>query len=171
MKPLARLELRFEGKPVAVHVRITLLQLACYRVRTLFSTKNSRTFQGLSRTHFSIFLRTQEGHNQAHIMPHQMLKVESAPIFVSDTWEALLDKISNTKFQGLSSTDCNLQGLLRPWIFILKFKNFQGLSRRVRTLMLYYLGYNHTWKSCVSLTDKAFWLGSSRCSGPYAETR
>ena len=37
-------------------------------------------------------------------MPHQMLKVESASIFVSDTWEALLDKIGNTKFQGLSST-------------------------------------------------------------------
>ena len=67
-------------------------------------------------------------------MPHQMLKVESVPIFVSDTWEALLDKIGNTKFQGLSSTDCNFQGLLRPWIFILKFKDFQGLSRRVRTL-------------------------------------
>ena len=30
-------------------------------------------------------------------MPHQMLKVESAPIFVSDTWEALLNKIGNTK--------------------------------------------------------------------------
>ena len=58
------------------------------RVRTLFLTKNSRTFQGLSRTHFFHFLRTQEGQNQAHIMPHQMLKVESAPIFVSDTWEA-----------------------------------------------------------------------------------
>ena len=34
---------------------------------------------------FSHFLRTQEGQNQSHIMPHQMLKVESAPIFVSDT--------------------------------------------------------------------------------------
>ena len=68
-------------------------------------------------------------------MAHQMLKVESAPIFVSDTWEALLDKIGNTKFQGLSSTECNFQGLLRPLIFILKFKDFQGLSRRVGTLL------------------------------------
>ena len=108
-----------------------------YRVRKPFPTKNSRTSQGLSRTHF---LRTQEGQNQAHIMLHQMLKVESAPIFVSDTWEALLDKIGNTKFQGLSSTDCNFQGLLRPWIFILKFKDFQGLSRRMRTLFLYRSG-------------------------------
>ena len=46
----------------------------------------------------------------------------------------MLDEISY-KFQGLSSTDCNFQGLSRPWIFILKFKNFQGLSRRVRTLI------------------------------------
>ena len=56
-----------------------------YRVCTLFSTKNSRTFQGLSRIHFSIFQGLQEGENQANIMPHQMLNVESAPIFVSDT--------------------------------------------------------------------------------------
>ena len=55
------------------------------RVHTLFSTKNSRTFQGLSRTHFSIFQGFQKGQNQANIMPHQMLKVESAPIFISDT--------------------------------------------------------------------------------------
>ena len=46
-----------------------------YRVRTLFSTNNSRTFQGLSRTHFSIFQGLQEGENQANIMPHQMLNV------------------------------------------------------------------------------------------------
>ena len=65
-----------------------------------------------------------------------MLKAwESAPIFVFDTWEASLDKIVN-KFEGLSSTDCNFQGLLRPWFFILIFKDFQGLSRRVRTLIV-----------------------------------
>ena len=45
----------------------------------------------------------------------------------------ILDKISY-EFQGLSSTDCNFQGLSRPWIFIFRFKDFQGLSRRVRTL-------------------------------------
>ena len=95
-----------------------------YRVRTLFSTKHSRTFQGLSRKHFSLFQGLQEGQNQANIMPHQMLKVESARIS-SQTWEASLDKIGN-KFQVLSSTDRNFQGLLRPWIFVLKFKDFQG---------------------------------------------
>ena len=34
-----------------------------------------------------------------------------------------LDKVS-TKIQGLSSTNCNFQGLSRPWIFIF----IQGLS-------------------------------------------
>ena len=36
-----------------------------------------------------------------------------------------LDKVS-TEIQGLSSTDCNFQGLSRPWIFILNFKDFQS---------------------------------------------
>ena len=40
------------------------------------------------------------------------------------------------EIQGLSSTDCNFQGLSRPWIFILKFKDIQGLLRCVRTLWL-----------------------------------
>ena len=37
----------------------------------------------------------------------------------------MLDEISY-KFQGLSSSDYNFQGLSRPLIFILKFKDFQG---------------------------------------------
>ena len=36
-----------------------------------------------------------------------------------------LDKVS-TEIQGLSSTNCNFEGLLRPRIFILKFNDFQG---------------------------------------------
>ena len=28
------------------------------------------------------------------------------------------------EIQGLSTIDCNFQGLLRPWIFMLKFKDF-----------------------------------------------
>ena len=101
-----------------------------------FFNQKFKDFSRPFKDTFFHFLRTQEGQNQAHVMPHQILKVESVPIFVSDTWEALLDKTCNTKFQGLSGTDCNFQGLLRPWIFILKFKDFQGLSRRVRTLYI-----------------------------------
>ena len=36
-----------------------------------------------------------------------------------------LDKVS-TEIQGLSSTNYNFEGLLRPRIFILKFNDFQG---------------------------------------------
>ena len=43
-----------------------------------------------------------------------------------------MDKVS-TQIQGLSSTDCNFQGLSRPRTFYFKF---QGLSRCVRTLKL-----------------------------------
>ena len=49
------------------------------------------------------------------------------------TWESGLDKVS-TEIQGLSSTDCNFQRLSRPWIFILKFKDYQELSSYVQTL-------------------------------------
>ena len=44
--------------------------------------------------------------------------------FILGTWESGLDKVS-TEIQGLSSNDCNFQGLSRPWTFYFKF---QGLS-------------------------------------------
>ena len=56
----------------------TLIASETPRVHTLFSTKNSRTFQGLS---FSIF-KDPRG---AKSSQHQKLKEESAPIFISDT--------------------------------------------------------------------------------------
>ena len=53
-----------------------------------------------------------------------------AYIFTQGTLESMLDEISY-KIQGLSSTDCNFQGLSRPCIFL----EIQGLSRRMRTLV------------------------------------
>ena len=53
-----------------------------------------------------------------------ILKVFLCFLF-SATWESGLEKVV-TKFQGLSSTDCNFQGFSRPWIFILKSKDCQG---------------------------------------------
>ena len=53
-----------------------------------------------------------------------ILKVFLSFLFLA-TWESSLEKVG-TKFQGLSSTECNFQGFSRPWIFILKFKDFQG---------------------------------------------
>ena len=43
-------------------------------------------------------------------------------------------KQSNSKFQGFSRTQCTFHRLSRPWILIFNFKDFQGLSRCVRTL-------------------------------------
>ena len=45
-----------------------------------------------------------------------------APFFL----EFHLIKVS-IEIQGLSTIDCNFQGLSRPWIFMLKFKDFQGV--------------------------------------------
>ena len=67
-----------------------------------------------------------------HNMSNFILKVFLCLLLLG-TWESRLDKVS-TEIQGLSSTDCNFKGLWRPWIFIFKFKHFQGLPRCVQTL-------------------------------------
>ena len=67
-----------------------------------------------------------------HNMSNFILKVILCLLLLG-TWESRLDKVS-TEIQGLSSTDCNFKGLWRPWIFIFKFKHFQGLPRCVQTL-------------------------------------
>ena len=41
--------------------------------------------------------------------------------------EFYLNYIVSIEIQGLSSTNCNFRGLSRPSIFILKFKDFQGV--------------------------------------------
>ena len=51
--------------------------------------------------------------------------------FILGTWKSGLDKVGK-EIQGISSTNCNLQGHSMPWIFILNFKHFQGLSRCVQ---------------------------------------
>ena len=55
---------------------------------------------------------------------HQQFYSEGLSVFVPCRYLRIrLDKVS-TKIQGLSSTDCNFQGFSRPWIYILKFKDF-----------------------------------------------
>ena len=44
---------------------------------------------------FFLFSKIQEEQNQANIMQHEMLKVESAMIFISDAYKALMDKMGN----------------------------------------------------------------------------
>ena len=48
-----------------------------------------------------------------------------------------LDKVS-TEIQGLSSTYCNFQGLSRPWISFIKFKDFQGACEPWENLVLHF---------------------------------
>ena len=109
---------------------------AFYRVRTLFWTKTSRTFQGLSRTHFAFFKDSIQCKKEIWVYVFFSSTTTWAILswrsFILGTWESGLDKVS-TEIQGLSSTDYNFQGLSRPWTFYFKF---QGLSRCVRTLLL-----------------------------------
>ena len=108
-----------------------------YRVHTLFWTKNSRSFQG----HISHFFKDSVQCKKEpyvclfwffHNMSKFILKVFLCLLLLG-TWESRLDKVS-TEIQGLSNTDCNFKRLWRPWIFIFKFKHFQGLPRCVQTL-------------------------------------
>ena len=96
------------------------------RVRTLFWTKNSRTFQGLSRTHFPFF----KDSIQCEKEPWVYVFFSSSTTWAILSWRSFcvcsrLDK-NSTEIQGLSGTDYNFQGFSRSWIYILKFKDFQG---------------------------------------------
>ena len=129
-----------------------------YRVRTLFWTKRwntashvwyitSRTFQGLSRTHFAFFKDSIQCKKEIWVYVFFSSTTTWAILswrsFILGTWESGLDKVS-TEIQGLPSTDCNFQGLSRPWTFYFKF---QGLSRCVRTLLLNLLLVCLFWRS------------------------
>ena len=110
------------------------------RVHTLFWTKNSRTFQGLSRTNFPFFK-----HSIQHQKEPRVYDIfSSSTTWANLSWRSFcvcsfsfgLDKVS-IKIQGLASTDCNFQGLSRPWISILKFKDFQCACEPCHTQFLY----------------------------------
>ena len=105
-------------------------------VRTLFWTKTSRTFQGLSRTHFPFFKDSIQCKKEPWVYVFFSSTTTWAILswrsFILGTWESGLDKVS-TEIQGLSSNDCN----------------FQRLSRCVRTLSHYWvivvkLGFHNT---------------------------
>ena len=115
--------------PCTWDFRETKWSVSLDRVRTLFWTKTSKTFQGLSRTHFPFFKDsiqcTKEPWVYVFFSSTTTWAILSWRSFILGTWESGLDKVS-TEIQGLSSTDCNFQGLSRPWTFYFKF---QGLSR------------------------------------------
>ena len=115
--------------PLLLNYLQDLFQSEFYRVRTLFWTKTSRTFQGLLRTHFPFFKDSIQCKKEPWVYVFFSSTTTWAILswrsFILGTWESGLDKVS-TEIQGLSSTDCNFQGLSRPWTFYFKF---QGLSR------------------------------------------
>ena len=115
--------------PLLLNYLQDLFQSEFYRVRTLSWTKTSRTFQGLLRTHFPFFKDSIQCKKEPWVYVFFSSTTTWAILswrsFILGTWESGLDKVS-TEIQGLSSTDCNFQGLSRPWTFYFKF---QGLSR------------------------------------------
>ena len=92
----------------------------------VFDQKNQVLFKDI-QGHISHFSRTPfstkkslESMSFLVLPQHEQFYLKGLSVFVG------LDKVS-TKIQGLSSTDCNIQGLSRPVISILKFKDFQSV--------------------------------------------
>ena len=54
---------------------------------------------------------------------------EGLPVFAPLSLGFYLNYGVSIVVPGLSSTDCNFQGLSKPSIFILKFKEFQGVCK------------------------------------------
>ena len=93
------------------------------------------SFPGLSRTHFTFFKDSIQCKKEPWVYVFFSSTTTWAILswrsFILVTFESGLDKVS-TEIQGLSSVDCNFQGLSRPWTVYFKF---QGLSRCVQTLL------------------------------------
>ena len=95
------------------------------RVCTLFGTKTPRTFKDTFRIFKDSIQCKKEPWVYVCFSSTPTWAILSWRSFILGTWESGLDKVS-TEIQGLSSTDCNFQGLSRPWTYHFKF---QGLSR------------------------------------------
>ena len=105
--------------------------------------KNSRTFQGLSGTYFP---------------QHEQFYPKGLSAFAPFSLEFYLNYRVSIEIQGLSSTDCNFQGLSRPWMFLLKYCQYtqSGLGCLPRER-------GHMWKGCVLNTGSRHHLRVSEC--------
>ena len=110
------------------------------RVCTLFWAKNSRLFKDFqghifhfSRTPFSA-KKSLESTCFLVLPQNEQFYPEGLSVFTPFSLEFYVHYKVSIEIQGLSSSDCNFQGLSRPQIFILKFKDFKGLLRCVWTL-------------------------------------
>ena len=98
--------------PLFLNYLQDLFQNEFYRVRTLFSTKTSRTFQRLLRTHFPFFKDSIQCKKEPWVYVFFSSTTTWAILswrsFILGTWESGLDRVS-TEIQGLSSTTFNVR--------------------------------------------------------------
>ena len=123
-----------------------------YRVQTLFCTKEIqglfKGFQGLI-SHFS---RTPFSAKKSLVLPqHEQFYPEGLSVFAPFSLEFYLNYRVSIEIQGLSSTDCNFQGLSRPWMFLLKYCQYTN-----------WVGLSTLWKgSCVKGMCTQYWKSPS----------
>ena len=101
-----------------------------YRVCTLFEQKIQglfKDFQGhisnFSRTPFSA-KKSLESTSFLVLPQHEQFYPEGLSVFAPFSLEFYIHYKVSIEIQGPSSSDCNFQGLSRPQIFSLKFKDF-----------------------------------------------
>ena len=101
-----------------------------YRVCTLFEQKIQglfNDFQGhishFSTTPFSA-KKSLESTSFLVFPQHEQFYLEGLSVFAPFSLEFYIHYKVSIEIQELSSSDCNDQGLSRPQIFILKFKDF-----------------------------------------------
>ena len=130
-----------------------------YRAQTLFCTKKIqglfKGFQGLI-SHFS---RTPFSAKKNLALPqHEQFYPKGLSAFAPFSLEFYLNYRVSIEILGLSSTNCNFQGLSRPWIYILKFKDFKGVCKPCRYtetgLGCLPCERGHMWKGCVLNTGR-----------------
>ena len=88
---------------------------------------------------------------------------EGLPVFAPFSLGFYLNYGVSIAVPGLSSTDCNFQGLSKPSIFILKFKDFKVCANPVRSKYDKFITIIKQWP-CTSLKRQNFSVPLCRTS-------
>ena len=99
-----------------------------------FWTKNWRTFQGLSRTNFA-FCKDYLQCKKRALIPYLFLVLPHQENFIPKVFVFALFPL---QFSLHYLVGIEIQGLSRPWIFILKFKDFRRFSRCMHVNPVYH---------------------------------
>ena len=108
----------------------------------------NKKIQGLSRAHFPLFKDSIQCKKQPWVYVFfissttWVIYPKCLSVFAPFSLEFYLNYKVSIEIQELSRTNCNFQGLLRPWIFNLKFKDFQGACKTWGLYILLKLGWN-----------------------------